>query len=184
MKIIVTGNSNYGLAAEIAKLYPEAFFASRSNGFELTSQEGQRKFTDLIKDYDVIINCSALWKFQQTVLLDQIYKKCLETKHRPYIINVGSTTDRVKNAKVWLYNAEKKALRDYSNTIGLNGIWSGGPKVTLISFGTLSNMQKKHLDRKCLDIDRAALYIKWLIEQPADICINEISIDPLQVINE
>ena len=111
-------------------------------------------------------------------------KKCQEINHRPYNINIGSTTDRVKNAKVWLYNAEKKSLRDYCNTIGLNGVWSTGPKVTLISFGTLSNMQHKHLDRKCLDIDRAALYIKWLIEQPADVCINEISIDPLQVINE
>jgi NADP-dependent 3-hydroxy acid dehydrogenase YdfG len=31
-----------------------------------------------------------------------------------------------------------------------------------------------------MDIDRAANYIKWLVEQPADVCINEISIDPLQ----
>jgi NADP-dependent 3-hydroxy acid dehydrogenase YdfG len=31
-----------------------------------------------------------------------------------------------------------------------------------------------------MDIDRAANYIKWLVEQPTDICVNEISIDPLQ----
>ena len=181
MKILITGNKKYGLAKSLYNLFPEAIFASRETGFDLTSKDGQKKFIDLVPSFDVIINSSALWKFQQTVLLDQIYKKCIDENLRPYIINIGSTTDRVKNAKVWLYNAEKKALRDYSNTIGLNGVWSKGPKVTLISFGTLSNMQSKHLDRKCLDIDRAALYIKWLIEQPVDVCVNEISIDPIQV---
>jgi NADP-dependent 3-hydroxy acid dehydrogenase YdfG len=184
MKILITGNKDQGLAKSLCSIYPDAFFASRKTGFDLTTSEGQKKFAELSLGYDVIVNSSALWKFQQTVLLEQIYKRCIEANHRPYIINIGSTTDRVKNAKVWLYNAEKKALRDFSNTIGLNGVWGKAPKVTLISFGTLSNMQHKHLDRKCLDIDIAALYIKWLIEQPKDVCINEISIDPLQVINE
>ena len=132
-------------------------------------------------EYDVILNVSALYKFNQTVLLDTIYKKCVEKKHRPYIICVGSTTDRVKNSKVWIYNAEKKALRDYCNTLGLNGVWGEGPKITLISFGSLSNVQHKHPDRKCIDISESVKYISWLLEQPADICINEISIDRIQL---
>ena len=129
---------------------------------------------------DVFINCAALWKFNQTVLLDTVYKKCVENKHHPYIICLGSTTDRVKKGGAWLYNAEKKALRDYCNTLGMNGVWGSAPKITLISFGSLSNVQSKHPDRKCMAIDRAANYIKWLVEQPLDICVNEISIDPLQ----
>ena len=126
---------------------------------------------------------SELWKFHQTVLLDIIYKKCKEIEHRPYIICIGSTTDRVKKGGAWLYNAEKKALRDYCNTLGINGVWENAPKITLISFGSLTNVQSKHPTRRCLEIERAAMYIKWLIEQPKDICINEISIDPLQVIS-
>jgi NADP-dependent 3-hydroxy acid dehydrogenase YdfG len=59
-------------------------------------------------------------------------------------------------------------------------VWDSGPKVSLISFGSLSNVQEKHPDRICLELSRAASYIKWIIDQPADICINEISIDPLQ----
>lgn len=184
MKIIVAGNSNYGLASCLSKLYPTAFFASRTSGFDLTTKQGQEKFASIAHEYDVIINVSALWKFNQTILLDAVYKKCVEQGKRPHIICIGSTTDRVKNSKVWLYNAEKKALRDYCNTLGLNGVWDKSPKITLISFGSLSNVQAKHPDRKCLDIDQAALYIKWVVEQPKHICINEISIDPLQVINE
>jgi NADP-dependent 3-hydroxy acid dehydrogenase YdfG len=44
----------------------------------------------------------------------------------------------------------------------------------------MSNNQHKHPDRKCLDIDQAAEYIKWICEQPKNININEISIDPMQ----
>lgn len=182
MRILVAGNSNYGLAKEIFKLYPDAFFASRTTGFDLTLKEGQDKLANIITNYDVFINCSALWKFNQTVLLDTVYKKCISENHCPYIICIGSTTDRVKKGGAWLYNAEKKALRDYCNTLGMNGVWSSAPKITLISFGSLSNVQSKHPDRKCLEISRAAGYIKWLLDQPNDICVNEISVDPLQVL--
>jgi NADP-dependent 3-hydroxy acid dehydrogenase YdfG len=182
MKILISGNPNFGLAKELFKIYPEAVFASRINGYDLTSQEGHNKFAILSLDFDIIINNSALWKFNQTVLLDQMYKKLVENKKTPHIICIGSTTDRVKKGGAWLYNAEKKALRDYCNTLGINGVWGKAPKITLISFGSLSNVQSKHPDRKCLDIENAAKYIVWVINQPKDICINEISIDPLQIL--
>jgi NADP-dependent 3-hydroxy acid dehydrogenase YdfG len=184
MKIIIAGNSKYGLAKELYKIYPEAFFASRSTGLDLTTLQGQQQLATLVLEYDVFINCSALWKFNQTILLDAVYKKCTENNHHPYIICIGSTTDRVKKGGAWLYNAEKKALRDYCNTLGMNGVWGKAPKITLISFGSLSNVQEKHPDRACLEISRAGKYIQWIIDQPGDICINEISIDPLQKTNE
>jgi NADP-dependent 3-hydroxy acid dehydrogenase YdfG len=184
MKILITGNKEFGLAKSLALLYPDADFASRATGFDLTTRDGYKKLGIMAANYDVFINCSALHKFNQTLVLDYIYKTCQEMNHPIHIINVGSTTDRVKKATSWIYNAEKKALRDYSNSLSLTGVWDGGPKVTLISFGSLSNVQAKHPNRVCLDIDRAASYIKWVIDQPQDICINEISIDPLQVKHE
>jgi hypothetical protein len=183
-KILVAGNANYGLAKELYNLYPDATFMSRSTGYDLTSAEGQAKASALMLDCDIFINCSALWKFNQTVLLDKLYKFAVENNKCPYIICIGSTTDRVKKGGSWLYNAEKKALRDYCNTLGIAGVWEGKPKVTLISYGSLSNVSEKHPTRTCLDITVAASYIKWLIDQPNYICINEISIDPLQKLNE
>ena len=179
-KILIAGNKDYGLAKELYKLYPDAEFLSRSTGYDLTSSDGQKRCADRVLEFDIFINCSALWKFNQTVLLDTVYKKCTENNHRLQIICIGSTTDRVKKGGAWLYNAEKKALRDYCNTLGMNGVWDNGPKITLVSFGSLTNVQSKHPTRKCLDIAQAALYIKWIVEQPKDICVNEISIDPLQ----
>lgn len=180
MKILITGNPKFGLASELFKLYPDATFVSRASGYDLTTREGYRKLGEIIADYDVLVNSSALWKFNQTLVLESVYKKCVELNHNMRIICIGSTTDRVKKSTSWIYNAEKKALRDFSNSLSLTGVWDSGPTVSLISFGSLSNVQEKHPGRVCLELARAASYVKWLIDQPSDICINEISIDPLQ----
>jgi hypothetical protein len=179
--MLISGNPQKGLAAELFKLYPAAEFVSKSMGCDLTKDTQQQAFADLALKHDVIIINSALWKFNQTVLLDAVYKSCVGALHKAHIVVIGSTTDRVKNGKAWLYNAEKKALRDYSNTLAISGVWGDhSPKVSYISFGTLSNNQHKHPDRKCLDIDEAACYIKWIIDQPRHLNINEISVDPMQ----
>ena len=179
-KILISGNANFGLAQALHKIYPDATFCSRLNDYELTNKKGREDFAQSSVLFDVIIVNAALWQFQQTVLLDAVYKALVEAKKQAHIVVIGSTTDRVKNGKAWLYNAEKKALRDYSNTLAIGGVWGDKPKVSYISFGTLSNNQHKHPDRRCMDIDQAAGYIKWLIDQPKYVNINEISIDPMQ----
>jgi short-subunit dehydrogenase len=179
-KILISGNKNKGLAGSLYKLYPDATFCSRTTGYDLVNKEGRERFANESITHDIIIINSALWQFQQTVLLDEVYRALIVKEKKAHIICIGSTTDRVKNGKAWLYNAEKKALRDYANTLSISGVWSNTPKVSYVSFGTLSNNKDKHPDRKCLDINEAALYIKWLIEQPNYVNINEISIDPMQ----
>jgi NADP-dependent 3-hydroxy acid dehydrogenase YdfG len=178
--MLITGNNNSGLAGALAKFYPDAEFVSRTTGFDLSTKVDQERCAELVCNHSVFVNCAALYKFNQTTLLNIVYHKCVLEKHNCHIINIGSTTDRVKKGGAWLYNAEKKALRDYSNTLGLNGVWASGPKVSYISFGTLDNNQEKHPDRKTLNIDTAAEYIKWIVDQPQHLAINELSIDPMQ----
>lgn len=178
--MLITGNKDHGLAKALVELYPEAELLSRTTGFDLSTKKDQERCAEIVCEHDVFINCAALYKFNQTTLLNIVYHKCLLEKHSCHIINIGSTTDRVKKGGAWLYNAEKKALRDYSNTLGLNGVWASGPKITYLSLGTLSNNAHKHPDRKCLDIDRAAEYVKWIVDQPRNLNINELSVDPMQ----
>jgi len=182
MKILISGNATYSLAEALNNTLQEhdLTFISRANGFDLTKAEQQQRFAELSVDYDVVIINSALWKFNQTLLLEAVYKKHKALEKQTLIICVGSTTDRVMKATDWLYNAEKKALRDYTNSLGMTGVWAKNPRVTLISFGTLSSLQKKHPDRKTIPIEDAANYIKWILTQPANLHINEISIDALQ----
>tara|TARA_B100001287_G_scaffold276136_1_gene285921 strand:- start:3598 stop:4152 length:555 start_codon:yes stop_codon:yes gene_type:complete len=178
--MIITGNKNEGVAQALHKLYPDAEFISRETGYDFGKKVDMERCAEAVLAHSTFINNSALFRFCQTSLLDIVYKKCALEGHKMHIINIGSTTDRVKKGGSWLYNAEKKALRDYSNTLGLSGVWSNGCKISYISFGTLSNNQEKHPDRKCMDIDVAASYIKWVVDQPSDMVINEISIDPMQ----
>lgn len=178
--MLISGNPEQGVAQALWKLYPDAVFMSRSSGHDLVEKSGREAFAKEALNHDVIIVNCALWQFQQTVLLDAVYKSLKNTKKLAHIVVIGSTTDRVKNGKAWLYNAEKKALRDYSNTLGLTGIWASGPKISYISLGTLDNNQAKHPDRKTMDINLAAEYIKWIVDQPKHLNINELSIDPMQ----
>jgi short-subunit dehydrogenase len=183
MKILISGNPAYGLAEAITTALNdhELTFVSRTtHRLDLTKAENQSKFAEMSLDYDAVIINSALWKFNQTLLLEAVYKKLKQSNKQTLIICIGSTTDRVMKATDWLYNAEKKALRDYCNSLGMSGVWSKTPRVTLISFGSLSNVQEKHPDRKTIPIQSAAIYIKWILEQPAEFHINEISVDPIQ----
>ena len=180
MKILITGNKNFGVAKELFTIFPEATFISRETGYDLTKKEIQKEVAKKTLEYDVFINNSALYRFEQTNLLECVYKYCKNKNHNIYIINLGSTIDRFNKGTDWIYSAEKKALRDYTNSLSKQSVWENAPKVSLISFGSLSNVQHKHPDRTCLPIEITTNYIKWLIEQPKDIHVHEISIDPIQ----
>jgi len=179
--MIITGNPKEGVAGALYQPYPDAVYCSReSNQLDLTNTDHIFEFANMCTKHDVIILNSALWRFHQTILLDIVYKALRNAKSEAHVVCIGSTTDRTSKGTTWLYNAEKKALRDYCNSLGLVGVWHSGPKISYISFGTLSNNQEKHPDRICMDIHEAAKYIKWLIDQPKHVTINEISIDPMQ----
>jgi hypothetical protein len=70
--MLISGNPQKGLAAELYKLYPDAEFVSKSRGVDLTKDTQQQAFAELALKHDVIIINSALWKFNQTVLLDTV----------------------------------------------------------------------------------------------------------------
>ena len=182
-KILITGNPAVGLAKAMNDIWPNAAFASRVNGWDLTDDQRKRDLATEALNYDVFINNSALWKYHQTLLLKEVYTTAKTAGHPLRIVCIGSTTDRTSKGNDWLYHHEKKALREYCNSLSLLGVWGGGPKVTLLSFGTLSNNQHKHPDRVCMDIGIAAAYIKWVLDQPNGLGINELSIDPMQEVS-
>ncbi|MCJ8276537.1 MAG: hypothetical protein HRT44_06715 [Bdellovibrionales bacterium] len=187
MKVLITGNREKDLCSEIVPLLEKNGFececVSRSNGYDFEKDAGGviHRVGKLAESADVFINLYANYFFNGTILAQKIYNRWLDQKagHKR-MINVGSTTDRVKRGKNNLYHYEKLILRDWSSGHSLIGVWEGGPKVTHISYGTLSNRSDNNPGRKCLEMKKAAEYILWILQQPADININEISIDPIQ----
>ena len=78
MKILISGNPAFGLAEALNSVLVEhelTFVSRTTHKLDLTKTENQQVFADMSIDYDVVILNSALWKFNQTLLLEAVYKK-------------------------------------------------------------------------------------------------------------
>ena len=187
MKILITGNPKKDLCQEVVSLLQqkghECHCVSRATGHDFEKDTGGtiKKIVELSESCDVFINLYANYFFNATIMAHKVYNNWItKNMNDKRMINVGSTTDRVRKAKNNLYHYEKLILRDWSAGLALMGVWDGGPRVSHISFGTLDNRAEKHGDRKCLSIKKAAEYLCWILDQPKDININELCVDPIQ----
>jgi len=183
----MSGNPEYGLAKSFQQLEPDTTFFSRDNGWDLAIQHKREGLAGIVdqEDYDVFINSSALHNFNQCLMLGAIWDKWKLRTSSTHIICIGSTIDRTIKGSDWIYGTEKHALRHMSQGLSLLGVWSEIQcKVTYISFGSLNTpkVTKKHPHRRLLDMGTAAGYIKWVLDQPAEISLNELNIDPKQIL--
>ena len=182
-KVLMTGNPTYGLAEKFNIVCPTTDFASRDNGYDLCEKKGRDKLAVESLKYDVFINSSALYQFNQSLVLETVWKKWKEHSKQGHIINIGSTVDRSTKGAEWIYPQEKKALKSMSHQFAMLGIWGqSGIRVSYISFGSLETkkVSKKHPDRKLMNVTQAAEYIQWVIDAPINININELHMDPIQ----
>tara|TARA_A200000159_G_scaffold59319_1_gene54886 strand:+ start:357 stop:953 length:597 start_codon:yes stop_codon:yes gene_type:complete len=187
--VLITGNRDYGLCKSICNLFDTVddisyTTVSRSNGWNLDVGPEQKRLADYFVDnkFDIFINNSAIWKFHQIMIAEQVYAKCVEEKHSAHFIHMGSTADTGVKGRTWRYPTEKKALRDYNRDLTYMTMGGSNIKTTCLSPGSLTtpSVMKKHPDRKFLDTEYVADLILWLINQPDYVNINEISVDPIQ----
>lgn len=187
-KILITGNRDYGLCKAICDLFDTMDdihynTCSRASGYDLTSDSGQQKLVDefLDGDYNVFINNSALWKFHQTLIAEQMYAKCVEHNRSAHFIHIGSTADTGVKGRTWRYPTEKKALREYNRDLTYLAQGGSNIKTTLLSPGSLNtpSVMAKHPDRPLIDVEYIAELVLWLLSQPEYVNINELSLDPI-----
>ena len=189
-KILITGSRKYGLCEAMCNLFdtmPDIEYktASRSNGYQLDTSEGQKKLAEkyIEGEFDIFINNSAIWKFQQVMIVEAVYNAMEEADRKGHIINIGSTADTGVKGRTWRYPTEKKALKAYNRDLTYKAMGGSNIKTTLISPGSLttSSVMKKHPDRKLIDVEYIAELVVWTINQPEYINVNELSIDPIQL---
>ena len=189
-KILITGNRNYGLCQAICDLFDTMDdmrydTASRSTNFHLDRHDEQVRLAQhfIDGDYNVFINCSAIWKFHQVMIAEEVYNKCNDNNKIAHIINIGSTADTGVKGRTWRYPTEKKALKAYNRDLTYMTMGGSNVKSTFISFGSLTtpSVMKKHPDRELMDVEYAAQLILWLLSQPEYVNINELSVDPIQM---
>ena len=189
-KILITGSRKYGLCEAMCNLFdtmPDIEYetASRSNGYHLDTSEGQRKLAEyyIEGNFDIFINNSAIWKFQQVMIVECVFNAMEEADRKGHIINIGSTADTGVKGRTWRYPTEKKALKAYNRDLTYKAMCGSNIKTTLISPGSLTttSVMKKHPDRKLIDVEYIAELVVWTINQPEYINVNELSIDPIQL---
>ena len=189
-RILITGSRTYGLCEAICNLFdtmPDIEYetASRINGYFLDTSEGQKKLAEsyIEGNFDIFINNSAIWKFQQVMIVESVYNAMEEANRKGHIINIGSTADTGVKGRTWRYPTEKKALKAYNRDLTYKAMGGSNIKTTLISPGSLTtpSVMKKHPDRKLIDVEYIAELVAWAINQPEYINVNELSIDPIQL---
>lgn len=187
-KILITGNRNYGLCQAVCDMFDandyEYECASRETGWSLDTNEEQLRLANhfVDNDFNVFINNSAMWKFHQVMIAENMYNRANDAGVHAQFIHMGSTADTGVRGRTWRYPTEKKALRDYNRDLTYMTMGGSNIKTTLLSPGSLTtpSVMKKHPDRQLIDVEYIAEVILWLLNQPEYVNINEISLDPVQ----
>jgi len=180
-KILVSGNPKYGLAEALSSVLA-ADFVSRSNGYDLSTIEGQERLVQLSHGYDAFVNLASLSEFAQVNLLQKVWTNWQNHKRAGHILSIGSTLDRWLSSGDRIYAVEKAALQRLSNQLALATHGKSQIRVSLVSLGMLATpgMQRKFPEKNKMDLTQAATIIKWALDCPEGLNINEISIDPIQ----
>lgn len=162
--------------------WPSARFASRRSGYDLVKEEGRQRLALQSLEADVFICCSALHRFQQTLLLDEVWKLWSERGKQGHIICLGSTADLGVRPSNWLYPIEKKALGAFCQNLAEQAKRGNGIAVTYLSLGYVETPRtvEKHATKKLLSTDYVVDLVEWVLSQPAGINVNSISLDPIQ----
>ena len=187
-KILITGNRNYGLCQAVCDMFDandyEYECASRETGWSLDTNEEQLRLANhfVDNDFNVFINNSAMWKFHQVMIAENMYNRTKYAVIHAQFNYMGSTADTGVKGRTWRYPTEKKALRDYNRDLTYMTMGGSNIKTTLLSPGSLTtpSVMKKHPDRQLIDVEYIAEVILWLLSQPEYVNINEISLDPVQ----
>ena len=171
MKVSITGSTG-GLGTAIVNTFNDCklHLLDRNKGFDL-----DKNLNDFVsQDFDVFIN-NAHSGFRQTELL---YKLFESNKNRNcIIINIGSVSSDGNKDYVNEYAVQKNALE--KSCLQLQLIDSEC-KVTLVKLGrTDTAMVANRKGYPKMDPMYIAKCIRWLVEQPENIVIKNLTVDQI-----
>jgi NAD(P)-dependent dehydrogenase (short-subunit alcohol dehydrogenase family) len=159
--VAITGHSK-GLGKILYDRYIEkgcnVFGASRSNGYNLNSNDGLTRFYDQLKECDILIN-NAPGMFQMHIL-----KRAFDMwKGKDKIImNIGSRTTQFGLANAMDYGTEKAALDFFARSAQHFG--ERFPHVLLIRPGHFTGERTLHKKAEKIEVDHVADLVEFMID--------------------
>lgn len=161
-RILCTGNPNKsGIPNAVYHSFPDTTFISLSNGYNLVTEEGQAKFSSIIKDFNVFINVAQLTNGSQEKLLKLAHASGM----KGHIFNIGSIAEN----KRWewydtSYTNEKRSLRESSLELCTEFF-----RTTHIVTGGFQDATSTHPDR--MDPTEIVNAIKYILNSNVNIPI-------------
>jgi short-subunit dehydrogenase len=187
MRILITGNSKTNITKSITEIYEDIHTVSRSvesnYTLDLTIPENINHLAKISCDYDIFINCSLIPDFGQTKILQAVWTEWKSNNKQGHIINFGSSVDYYYRPDNRLYPIEKRSLRDLNRSLSKHATWFDSKiKCTYFSFGGVSTekTEKQWGHYSHFSCEEIASYVKWLIESPKNVNIDELHITPIQ----
>lgn len=167
MKILCTGNpSNLTIAWAVSRQYPNAGTISLSSGWDLTSEDGLKKFETKILEYDVFVNSSYIAPMAQSRLLDLAVKQWMAADIKGHVFNLGTTLEWNKDYSNNNYVKSKLDLRakslEFNEKTGVTGV-----KSTYMILGGVNNGKPENRDYLSPDI--VVKMIEWIYSVPSRI---------------
>lgn len=181
-KIIISGNKSFGLGEHLFRAFGHARFCSRSSGYDFSDPENRSRFAKESLDYDVYIACSAMTGFLQIQLINDVYHTWREARKTGHVIAIGSTIDMTSKQMQRIYGTEKRALKDHCRALSLMVHNPPHIRITHLSVGLLDTRQQaeKRPSENRLGCEYVTDVLRWIIEQPENYSLNQISLDPIQ----
>lgn len=186
MKIIVSGNPEYGVAKAICEHFNDVESYSRSHNLsDFLSEVSRKAFAKESLNFDVYVCCSSLQDFAQTLLLKEVSNLWIENRKKGHIVVMGSVLEEFVDTKLDFYSIEKKSLRAFCRSLSLNSCYETDPtsvnfKISYVSTGFLDTPGPALKSKVAISCKEIAKTIDWLINQPPHINVSEICVDPIQ----
>jgi hypothetical protein len=172
-KILCTGNpDDIGIAMEIKKLFPESNFVSRTNGYDLSTNEGLEKLKLILKNYNVFINNAYVHSNLQLKLLSMVRDEW-EVGH---VFNIGTLIEYVKWLPTHTETDMAQSLHeDHVDAIRLRelgfALTNEHFKVTHVTVGGFKSSAKPRGLNHSMEPKHIANAIKWVIEAEFEVPI-------------
>ncbi len=157
-KILITGNpaDTRTLASGFAKIYPDATFISKSNGWDLSDFTDQNlvRLLEFFKNFNTFINASFIGPLVQVRLLDVYW----QSQKYADVFNFGSTHeyDGMGDSE---YSQSKIALRNRSLELNTYRF-----RTHHIVLGGIQNPFDSNT-KTFLEIDTICQIVPWILEQ-------------------
>jgi len=187
MKILITGNPNNNICSYIVKSIGNVDTVSRSDNstfsLDLGDVSNLNTLAEISLGYDVVINSALIPNFGQTQILQHIWTEWKSKEKSGHIISFGSAVDYYYRPDNRLYPVEKRALRDLNRSLAKHCTWFDSHiRCTYFSFGGVATekTQRQWGHYQHFDMQEIADYVRWIVETPSSINIDELHITPIQ----